>query len=49
MVTVFWNPTGLHVFDCLLEDKSFNAAYFIDHILSKIEKLPDVRAAASEK
>jgi hypothetical protein len=49
MVIIFWNPTCLHVFDCLPEDKSFDAAYFIDHILSKTEKLPDVRAAASEK
>jgi hypothetical protein len=48
-VTVFWNSTGLHVFDCLPEDRSFDAAYFIDHNLSKMEKLPDVRAAVNEK
>jgi hypothetical protein len=49
MVTVFWNPTGIHILHCLPEDRLFNAAYFIDHVLSKIEKLLDVRAAASEK
>jgi hypothetical protein len=49
MVTIFWNSTGLYVFDCFPEDSSFNAAYFIDYILSKIEKLPDVRMAASQK
>jgi hypothetical protein len=49
MVTVFWNLTGIHVFDCLPKDRSFNAAYFIGHIFSKIEKMPDVRAAMSEQ
>jgi DNA-binding MarR family transcriptional regulator len=37
MVTVFVHPTGLHVFDCLPEERSFNTAYFIDHILSKLK------------
>jgi hypothetical protein len=49
MVTVFWNPTGIHILHCLPEDRLFNTAYFIDHVLSKIKKLLDVRAAASEK
>jgi hypothetical protein len=49
IVIVFWNPTGIHILHCLPEDRPFKASYFIDHVLSKIEKLLDLRAAASEK
>jgi histone-lysine N-methyltransferase SETMAR len=49
MVTIFWNPYGIHVLSALPEKTSFDAGYFIDNGLSPIEEFPVMQAAATKK
>jgi histone-lysine N-methyltransferase SETMAR len=49
MVTIFWNPFGIHILAALLEKTSFDAEYFVDHVLTSIEELPVMHTAVSQK
>jgi hypothetical protein len=45
----FWNLRGLYILNCLSEGDRFNAASFVEQILSKFELLPDGQFAKSQK
>jgi histone-lysine N-methyltransferase SETMAR len=49
MVTIFWNPFGIHVLAELPETTSFDARYFVDYVLIPIEELPVIHMAVSQK
>jgi hypothetical protein len=49
MITIFWNPFGIYVLAALPEKTSFDAEYFLDYVLTPIEELPVMHAAAIEK
>jgi hypothetical protein len=49
MVTIFWNPFGIHVFNTLPEKTSFDAGYFVDYVLISIAELPVMHTVASRK
>jgi hypothetical protein len=36
MITIAWNPHDFHAVNALLKGESFNATYYIEHILSSI-------------
>jgi hypothetical protein len=48
MVTLFWNPWGVHMSKALLSE-SFNADYFVRHILQPIHSLQIVAVAHKQK
>jgi histone-lysine N-methyltransferase SETMAR len=49
MVTIFWNPFGIHVLAALPEKTSFDAGYFVDYVLTPIEELSVMYKTASQK
>jgi histone-lysine N-methyltransferase SETMAR len=49
MVTIFWNPFGIHVLAAFPEKTSFDAGYFVDYVLAPIAELPVMHTAASQK
>jgi hypothetical protein len=49
MVTIFWNPFGIHVFAALPEKISFDTGYFVDYVLTPIEELYPMHMAANQK
>jgi hypothetical protein len=49
MITIFWNPFGIQVLAALPEKTLFDAEYFIDYVLTPIEELPAMCAAATQK
>jgi histone-lysine N-methyltransferase SETMAR len=49
MVTIFWNSFGIHVLAELSEKTSFDAGYFVDYVLTRIEELPIMHTAVSQK
>jgi transposase len=48
MVTLFWNPWGIYVSNALVGE-SFNAEYFVEHILNQVHLLQIVTAARTQK
>jgi histone-lysine N-methyltransferase SETMAR len=49
MVTIFWNPFGIHILAALLEKTSFDAEYFVNYVLTQIEELPVMHTAVSQE
>jgi histone-lysine N-methyltransferase SETMAR len=49
MVTIFWNPFGIHVVAVFPERTSFDVGYFFDYVLTSIAELPVMHTAASQK
>jgi hypothetical protein len=49
MITIFWNPVGIHVLAAVTEKTSFDAEYFFDYVLTPNEELFLMRAAAIQK
>jgi phosphoserine phosphatase len=49
MIIIFWNPFAIHVLAALPEMTSFDEEYFLDYVLTPIEELPVMHAAAVEK
>jgi hypothetical protein len=49
LVTIFWNPCGIHLLTALPEKTLFDAGYFIDNALRPIEELPVMQATATKK
>jgi hypothetical protein len=49
MITIFWNPFGIQVLDVFPEKTSFDAEYFIDYVLTPIQKLSAMRAVVTQK
>ena len=39
MLTIFWNPHGFLVVDCLPKGETFNAHYYINNILGKLSQI----------
>jgi hypothetical protein len=49
MVTIFWNPFGIHVLAELPEKTLCDPGYFVDYRLTPFEELPVMHTAASQK
>jgi hypothetical protein len=49
IVTIFWNPFGIHVLAALPEKTSSDAGYFVNYVLTPIEELPVMYTAACQK
>jgi hypothetical protein len=43
MLTIVWNPHGLHLISLLPKGQKWTSQYYIDHILLEICALPDAR------
>jgi hypothetical protein len=48
MVTMFWNPFGIHVLAALPEKTSYDAGHFVDYLLAPIAELPVMHMTASQ-
>jgi hypothetical protein len=49
MITIFWNPFGIHILAALPEKTSFDAEYFFDYALILIEELSVMHVAAIQE
>jgi hypothetical protein len=49
MITIFWNPFGIHFVAALPEKTSLDVGYFIDYVLTSIAELPVMHTAESQK
>jgi hypothetical protein len=49
MITIFWNPFGIHVFAAVHEKTSFDAEYCLNYVLTPIEEFPVMLAAVIQK
>jgi hypothetical protein len=49
MITIFWDPFGIHILAALSEKTFFDAEYFIDSVLTPIEQFPVTHAVAIQK
>jgi hypothetical protein len=46
IMTIFWNPSGIHFLAALLEKALFDAEYFLDYEMIQIQGLSAMHAAA---
>jgi hypothetical protein len=49
MITIFWDPFGIHILAALSEKTFFDAEYFIDYVLIPTEQFPVTHASAIQK
>jgi hypothetical protein len=49
MVTIVWNPPGLHLIKVLEKGRRFNAGYYIAEILESLSQWRSIEATGNER